>query len=193
MIREYIQVDGTELEPAAPRLVAAGFRQTSIDENVTPEEMAAILDSLSSNDYHNVMADSARIVPRGKRTFQSGKNTISGIDFDVVVNERPVTRDPIFIVEGPDVRKIMVILKGILVESVLTDVVNKALTSGILSNTFKTSVADYARLANLPSEMAYQKCVKMIIAGSVTSLKSLVEIRPKTIQPTKQAVPKMVR
>lgn len=188
MTTEILQVDGTKMETVLRGFTFAGIRQTSINENLTQDELDEILNSLSKSDRNRVMSGTLRIIPREKRTFQDGPNTITGIDFDTQENQRVVTTDPIFIISGPTAQKTANVVKEILIDGVLTDVVKSALTSGILSSQFKTSAADYARLAKLSPEDAYQKCVKLLISGSVASLKSMVEIRPTTVQQTKQPV-----
>lgn len=194
MTTEILQVDGTKMEKVLGGFTFAGFRLTSTNENLTRDELDEILNSLSKRDRKRVMSGTLSIVPREKRTFQNGPDTITGIDFDTQENNRVVVAtDPIFIISGPTAQKTANVAREILIDGVLTDVVNSALTSGILSSQFKTSAADYARLAKLSPEDAYQKCVRLLISGSVTSLKSMVEIRPTTVQTKQPVQPTVVR
>jgi len=179
-----IQVDGTTLEDFARAAHETGIVQTSFNRPLEEEEYNVVVDSLSSPERRSVRSGRMRIIPRERRTFRSGMDTITGIDFDIVEQERVRRTDPIFIFRGPTAENTAVVVREILERQVSVDIIKTGLLKGIHSTEFFTSVVDLARIRDLDPNEVYADSVKKILSGSVRAMRT-TQIPTKTRMPVR--------
>lgn len=180
------RANGTKLEDSAKAFRKAGIFQTSYNQDLRPEDRRAVLESIPRQQFEEVMNGDLRVIPRETRTFSSGRDIITGIDFDVIQNQRNTVEDsdPIYIIRGPTAEKTAEIVREILEEQVSIDVLTNGFANGIDSIEFETSINDLAGLQGKDPRKVRQECIDLLIASSVNAMKSPTSYKRKT--PIKQ-------
>lgn len=180
------RANGTTLQNTSRALGKAGIFQTSYNQDLRPEDRRAVLESIPRQQLEEVMNGDLRVIPRETRTFSSGRDTITGIDFDVVQNQRNTIEDsdPIYIIRGPTAEKTAEIVREILEEQVSIDVLTNGFANGIDSIEFETSINDLAGLQGKDPRKVRQECIDLLIASSVNAMRNPTSYKKRV--PTKQ-------
>lgn len=177
MYQTTFQMDGTRQQAVVDGFRKVDLFEISSNEQLTEEQTACVVDTLSPQNKQKVANGDAVIRLKSMAKFQNEYGTVTSIDYDLVKVRKMGLRDllawdPVIIVEEKIPGILSELVRAILEETIKVDIIKAAIVS-IDSDAFKTSVSDLARLTGEDPDETYRKCVSAIMQSCIIGMQRL--------------------